>query len=45
MSVTGSLVVVLLGTNVLGITKVRTANMIPAMFVAIAVEALLSWIF
>lgn len=45
MSVTGSLIVVLLGTNVLGITKVRTANMIPAMFVAIAVEKLLNWIF
>ena len=45
MSVTGSAVVVLLGTNVLGITKVRTANMIPAMFVAIGVEALLNLIF
>lgn len=45
MSVTGSLVVVLLGTNVLGVTKVRTANMIPAMFMAIGVEALLNWIF
>ena len=45
MSVTGSLVVILLGTNVLGVTKTRTANMIPAMFVAIGVEALLNWIF
>ena len=45
MSVTGSLVVILLGTNVLGVTKVRTANMVPAMFVAILVEALLNWIF
>ena len=45
MSVTGSAVVVLLGTNVLGITKVRTANMIPAMFMAIAVEDLLNLIF
>lgn len=45
MSVTGSLVVVLLGTNVLGITKIRTANMIPSMFVAIGVEALLKLIF
>ena len=45
MSVTGSLVVILLGTNVLGITKARTANMVPAMFVAIGVEALLKWIF
>ena len=30
---------------VLGITKVRTANMVPTMFVAIGVEALLNWIF
>lgn len=45
MSVTGSLIVILLGTNVLGVTKVRTANMVPAMFVAILVEALLNWIF
>jgi uncharacterized membrane protein YqgA involved in biofilm formation len=45
MSVTGSLIVILLGTNVLGITKVRTANMVPAMFVAVAVERVLNWIF
>jgi uncharacterized membrane protein YqgA involved in biofilm formation len=45
MSVTGSLIVILLGTNVLGVTKVRTANMVPAMFVAIGVEALLNLIF
>ena len=45
MSVTGSLVVILLGTNVLGITKVKTANMIPSMFVAIGVEMLLNLIF
>lgn len=45
MSVTGSLVVILLGTNVLGITRVRTANMIPSMFVVIGVEALLNFIF
>ncbi len=45
MSVTGSLIIILLGTNVLGITKVKTANMVPAMFVAIGVEALLNWIF
>ena len=45
MSVTGSLVVILLGTNVLGITKVKTANMIPSMFVAVGVEALLNLIF
>lgn len=45
MSMTGSLVVILLGTNVLGVTKVRTANLVPSMFVAIGVEALLNWIF
>ena len=45
MSVTGSLIVVLLGTNVLGITKVRTANMTPAMFMPILVEMVLNWIF
>jgi uncharacterized membrane protein YqgA involved in biofilm formation len=45
MSVTGSLIVVLIGTNVLGVTRIRTANMVPSMFVAIAVEALLNWIF
>lgn len=45
MSVTGSVVVVLLGTNVLGITKARTANMIPSMFVAILIEWLLNLIF
>ena len=45
MSVTGSLIVILLGTNVLGVTKVRTANMVPAMFVAIGIEAILNLIF
>ena len=32
MSVTGSLVIVLIGTNILGCTRVKTANMIPAIF-------------
>ena len=41
MSVTGSLIVILIGTNVLGMTKVKTANMVPAMFLAIGVDALL----
>lgn len=45
MSVTGSLIVILIGTNVLGVTKVRTANMVPAIFISIAVEALLKLIF
>lgn len=32
MSATGSLIVILIGTNMLGATKVRTANMTPAIF-------------
>ena len=32
MSVTGSLVIILIGTNMLGMTKVKTANMTPAIF-------------
>ena len=45
MSVTGSLVIMLLGTNVVGMTRVKTANMIPALFLPIAFEALLKLIF
>ncbi len=45
MSATGSLIIILIGTNVLGITKVKTANMVPAMFVSIGVEALMRLIF
>ena len=45
MSMTGSLIIILVGTNVLGMTRVRTANMVPAMFVSIGVEAILSAIF
>lgn len=44
MSVTGSLVIILVGTNVLGATKVKTANMIPAIFMPIAVAPLISLI-
>ncbi len=33
MSVTGSLIIILIGTNMLGMTKVKTANMIPAIFI------------
>ena len=33
MSATGSLIILLIGTNLLGITKVKTANMIPAIFI------------
>ena len=35
MSVTGSLVIALIGTNLLGCTKVKTANMVPAIFLPI----------
>ena len=45
MSFTGSLIIILVGTNTLGITKVKTANMVPAMFVAIGVEAVMRLIF
>ena len=44
MSVTGSLVVILVGTNVLGITRVKTANMIPAIFMPALIVPLLSLI-
>ena len=40
MSIVGSLIIILIGTNVLGVTKIKTANMVPAMFVAIGMEAL-----
>jgi uncharacterized membrane protein YqgA involved in biofilm formation len=39
MSIVGSLIIILIGTNILGMTKIKTANMVPAMFVAIAAEA------
>lgn len=45
MSAVGSLIIILLGLNVLGVTKVKTANMVPSMFVAIGAEALLRLIF
>ena len=40
MSITGSLIIILIGTNVLGVTKVKTANMVPAMFMPILLEPL-----
>jgi uncharacterized membrane protein YqgA involved in biofilm formation len=42
MSVTGSLVIIFIGTNMLGITRVKTANMIPALFLPIPLAALFS---
>ncbi len=40
MSVTGSLIIILIGTNVLGVTKVKTANMVPAIFIPLALAPL-----
>ena len=45
MSVTGSLIIVLIGTNMLGMTKVKTANMIPAIFMPAALAPLFELIF
>ena len=41
MSITGSLIIILIGTNMLGITKVKTANMIPAIFLPALVATLM----
>ena len=45
MSVTGALIIVLIGTNMLGMTKVKTANMTPAIFVPALVAPLILAIF
>lgn len=44
MSVTGSLVIILVGLNVIGAVKVKTANMIPAIFMPIIIWPLISLI-
>ncbi len=44
MSISGSLVIVFIGTNMLGITKIKTANLIPAIFLPILFSALFSLI-
>jgi uncharacterized membrane protein YqgA involved in biofilm formation len=41
MSATGSLIVVLIGTNMLGATKVKTANMTPAIFLPALIGSLI----
>ena len=41
MSVTGSLIIVIIGTNMLGMTKVKTANMTPAIFLPALVAPLI----
>lgn len=40
MSFTGSLIIIFIGTNMLKITKVKTANMIPAIFLPLAIAPL-----
>ncbi len=45
MSMTGSLVIVFIGLNTMGVTKVRTANMVPAIFIPMLLAPLFSWIF
>ena len=40
MSVVGSLIIIFVATNTLNITKVKTANMIPAIFVPIGLVPL-----
>ena len=42
MSVTGSLIIILIGTNMLGVTKVKTANMTPPIFLPALIWPLLS---
>lgn len=41
MSMTGSLIIILIGTNMLGMTRVKTANLIPAIFLPAAIASLL----
>ncbi len=42
MSMTGALIIILVGTNVLGCTKVKTANMTPAIFLPALIAPLLA---
>ena len=43
MSITGSLVIILIGLNTLGVTKVKTANMIPAIFLPALIAPIILW--
>lgn len=45
MSMTGSLIIILIGTNVLGITNVKTANLTPAIFIPAFLVPILNLIF
>lgn len=40
MSFTGSLIIIFIGTNMLKMTKIKTANMIPAIFLPLAIAPL-----
>ena len=42
MSMTGSLIIILIGTNVLGCTNVKTANMTPAIFLPALIAPLIA---
>ena len=42
LSVTGSLIMILMGTNIIGATDVKTANMTPALFIPLVLTPLLS---
>ncbi len=44
MSVTGSLIITLIGTNILGATRVKTANMTPAIFMPAIIWPVISLI-
>jgi len=44
LSFTGSLIIVFIGTNFLGITNVKTANMTPAIFIPLALTPLMELI-
>ena len=43
MSITGSLIIILIGLNTLGVTKVKTANMIPAIFLPALIAPAILW--
>ena len=45
MSVTGSLIIILIGTNMLGMTKVKTANMVPSIFIPLIISPIISLMF
>ena len=45
VSITGSVVIMLIGTHLLGATKVKTANMIPAIFLPFALASIAELIF